>query len=269
MAHFNPGVVFMLALHVAFSCGQDEKVLMKDIKVITLRAGAMTANRRVPPVAQLSCIGGSAGSFVEYHPQVVQCTNQGSDGSATNMQWRCEAELDTNVRFGDLRVGCEGYSDSKDPYVLKGSCGLSYMLELTEQGRSKLKGDRRHKTEVVYHPDARSYGGWSSFGTFVFIAFAIFFLARACSSRSGSSYSSRHHARAYEYDAPLPTPGPGTSFVGGMLAGAVLNQALRPTYAPVLPIYHAPSFPSFGFGGSSDFGSTTHSSVGFADSSNR
>lgn len=56
-----------------------DKVLLKDIEVLTLRQGQYTKGRRSAGVPQLNCVGGSAGcgAFV---PQVVQCYNRGWDG---------------------------------------------------------------------------------------------------------------------------------------------------------------------------------------------
>ncbi|KAA8595399.1 hypothetical protein FQN60_012534, partial [Etheostoma spectabile] len=39
--------------------------------------------------------------------------------------------MDNAYRFGPIEVSCEGYSHPADAYVLKGSCGLEYTLELT------------------------------------------------------------------------------------------------------------------------------------------
>ena len=51
-------------------------------------------------------------------------------------QWKCEAEMPIEYRFGRIRVSCEGYASSSDEYVLEGSCGLEYELEFTEPGRT-------------------------------------------------------------------------------------------------------------------------------------
>ena len=32
--------------------------------------------------------------------------------------------MDSQYRFGNIAVNCEGYSYPDDPYVLKGSCGV-------------------------------------------------------------------------------------------------------------------------------------------------
>lgn len=48
--------------------------------------------------------------------------------------------MDNGYRFGRIEVTCEGYSHSSDPYILKGSCGLEYTLELTKEGRKRNHG---------------------------------------------------------------------------------------------------------------------------------
>ncbi|KAF9430348.1 Store-operated calcium entry-associated regulatory factor [Podila epigama] len=110
-----------------------QKVLLRDVQTITLHQGRMTTGRRTSPVPQLNCIGGNACGL--YEPDVVQCTNTGSNGD--DVQWKCQADLPENVRFGQLDVYCEGYKNPDDPFVLKGSCGLEYKLHYT--------GNHRHQ----------------------------------------------------------------------------------------------------------------------------
>lgn len=109
-------------------------ILLQEIQALTLYRGQYTTSRRTSPVPQLQCVGGTAGchSFV---PEVVQCQNKGWDG--VDVQWECKTDMDNAYRFGRIEVSCEGYSHPNDPYVLKGSCGLEYTLELTEQGRRR------------------------------------------------------------------------------------------------------------------------------------
>jgi hypothetical protein len=56
------------------------------------------------------------------------------------VQWECKADMDNLYRFGSVEVVCEGYDYSDDPYILKGSCGLEYTLELTKEGQNKNQG---------------------------------------------------------------------------------------------------------------------------------
>merc|ERR1712107_882303 len=46
-------------------------------------------------------------------------------------------DMDNGLRFGQVEVVCEGYDYPDDPYILAGSCGLEYTLELTKEGREK------------------------------------------------------------------------------------------------------------------------------------
>ena len=97
-------------------------MLLSDVKSITLERGKMTNGRRSSPVPQLSCVGGSAGCHA-FQPAVVQCLNRGSDGY--DAQWECKTDMDAEYRFGKIQVSCEGYDYPEDPYVLRGSCGVS------------------------------------------------------------------------------------------------------------------------------------------------
>merc|ERR1712107_836979 len=68
-------------------------------------------------------------------PQVVQCYNRGWDGR--DVQWECKADMEGTVRFGKVEVICEGYDYAEDDYILAGSCGLEYTLELTREGKQQ------------------------------------------------------------------------------------------------------------------------------------
>ena len=87
-------------------------------------------------MAQLACVGGS-GRGRGYEPSVVQCYNRGWDGR--EVQWECKADLEGEVRFDKVEVVCEGYDYPEDDFILAGSCGLEYSLELTKEGRSGEK----------------------------------------------------------------------------------------------------------------------------------
>ena len=71
---------------------------------------------------KLECIGGSAQCKEHLIPKVVQCHNMGTDGY--DVQWKCQAEMLSNLKFGKIDVNCEGFDYPNDKYVLKGSCGV-------------------------------------------------------------------------------------------------------------------------------------------------
>ncbi|KAI5630475.1 store-operated calcium entry-associated regulatory factor isoform X1, partial [Silurus asotus] len=114
-----------------------EAVLLRDVQVLTLYRGRYTTARRSSPVPQLQCVGGSAGCTA-FVPEVVQCQNKGWDG--VDIQWECKADMDNWYRFGKVEVSCEGYNNPGDSYILRGSCGLEYALELTAEGRQNRGG---------------------------------------------------------------------------------------------------------------------------------
>ncbi|KAL5504358.1 hypothetical protein ACEPAH_8432 [Sanghuangporus vaninii] len=109
------------------------RVLLEQIRSLTLYKGELTKARRLSPIQQLKCVGKACKLF---QPDVVRCYNNG--GSGTDIDWTCEADLPEKLRFGRVDVSCEGWSRPGDPYVLKGSCGLEYRLINTSENQSSL-----------------------------------------------------------------------------------------------------------------------------------
>lgn len=115
-----------------FGARHRDRVLLRDVDAITLHRGQMTVGRRSAPIPQTECRGAYCYDTAA-QPSTVQCINRGSDGF--DVQWECKADLDSRYRFGWTEVNCEGYDHPDDAYIIKGSCGLAYTLELTESGR--------------------------------------------------------------------------------------------------------------------------------------
>lgn len=57
---------------------EENRIKLTDLQVLTLTKGVLTTSKRLPPVPQLSCIGGSADCKLA--PAVVYCYNRGNDG---------------------------------------------------------------------------------------------------------------------------------------------------------------------------------------------
>lgn len=119
----------------SFAKNSPEKILLKNVKTLTLRDGLKTTHNRISPVPQLKCIGGTAKGL--YEVDVLRCKNQGSSYDEDDIQWTCTADLPLEFKLGSTDVMCEGFTSSTDPYVLKGSCGVEYRLMLTELGEQK------------------------------------------------------------------------------------------------------------------------------------
>jgi hypothetical protein len=131
-------VLVVLSISISISNGRfhqdsNDKIKLVDIETLTFVAGKQTTARRGSPMPQLSCVRGPCND-ASLVPVAVQCRNVGTDG--VDVQWRCDADLDSRVKFGELQVSCEGYANPDDPYVLKGSCALEFELVRVGGGRS-------------------------------------------------------------------------------------------------------------------------------------
>src|SRR5271167_1989655 len=91
----------------------SNKVLLTQVKTLTLRKDAKTSHRRVSAIPQLKCVGGNARGF--YEIDVMLCKNQGSDYDDENIQWACTASLPQEFKLGSTDVICEGYDSPRDP----------------------------------------------------------------------------------------------------------------------------------------------------------
>eukprot|EP00088_Acartia_fossae_P001897 TRINITY_DN10743_c0_g1_i3.p1 TRINITY_DN10743_c0_g1~~TRINITY_DN10743_c0_g1_i3.p1 ORF type:complete len:390 (-),score=61.00 TRINITY_DN10743_c0_g1_i3:181-1350(-) len=157
---FNILFIFglLISLTSAWGSYDDKKrVRLQDVQVLTLHQGKMTTGQRSSPVPQLACVGGSARGM--FNPQVVQCYNRGWDG--VDVQWECKTDLDMDYRIGEVNVICEGYDYPEDPYILAGSCGLEYTLELTEAGKQRLREDRGGQNRYYTSNDGSQHKSYS------------------------------------------------------------------------------------------------------------
>ncbi|CAM9187964.1 unnamed protein product [Pylaiella littoralis] len=119
--------------------GTLEKVLLADVEVLTFTRGHLTNSRRVGAIPQLVCEsrGGTAGcpNDPRWLFQTALCRNRGV-GDDSQPRWECSASLPADAALGRVAVSCEGYDSAKDPYVLVGSCSLSYSLDVVGPGFS-------------------------------------------------------------------------------------------------------------------------------------
>lgn len=114
-----------------------DAVKLSNISSLTLHYGNMTNRRSPSPVPQLRCVGGCD----DFIPLVVQCFNIGWDRVNGNVLWRCDIikQEDKAIKpmlfygFDYFKVDCEVYSHTHDEYVLNGSCGVEYSLDVKKQ----------------------------------------------------------------------------------------------------------------------------------------
>ena len=121
-----PLFLILISLGAVFGAGP---ILLSNVKELHFRAGELTASRRVPPVNQMTCVGGT-GQRESHKVTYARCVNTHYGTNNQEPVWRCEIGTFDNVKLGQAWVNCEGYKDSDDPYVLDGSCALEYTLDL-------------------------------------------------------------------------------------------------------------------------------------------
>lgn len=100
-------------------------VLLKEIQTLTFNMGEMSTGRRNPPSPKLTCEFSPNPSL---NPTSFQCYNRGINDMG-NVQWECKPNnLDNSLKIVKTNVNCEGYNYPEDPYILAGSCILTYSL---------------------------------------------------------------------------------------------------------------------------------------------
>lgn len=141
------GLLLALSPSILAKNKKNDAVLLSKVKTLTLRDGELTSHRRVKPLPQLNCVGGSAKGL--YDVDVMRCTNSGAEYDNEDIQWTCKAELPPEFKLGRTDVICEGYDNPDDPYILKGSCGVEYRLVLTDLGEVRYIAHRVTKRSNI------------------------------------------------------------------------------------------------------------------------
>lgn len=114
------------AVHNTNSDTNSDKILLRDVQVLTFQKGQKTTGRRNAPIEQLICRNCHTKKTLDSVTS-IQCKNVGFDGRDVN--WECNAVLDKEWVLGKTEVNCEGYDYPDDPYVLVGSCAVEFELK--------------------------------------------------------------------------------------------------------------------------------------------
>ncbi|XP_073453742.1 store-operated calcium entry-associated regulatory factor [Aquarana catesbeiana] len=220
------GLLAVLQISGVQGWSQHDKVLLRELQAITLHTDRYTNARRSSPIPQLKCVGGSAGCSAMI-PEVVQCYNRGWDGF--DVQWECKVDMDNAYRFGKVEVSCEGFDYPDDPYVLRGSCGLEYTLELTEEGRKKSQhGNSFGGFGSGYSKSRNGQSPYDGSGVIVFLVLLCLAYGVYKLFLSGPSMPEQQHPPNYDghdnqhyshASAPPPPPGFKPDYTGGSTSG--------------------------------------------------
>lgn len=187
-----------------------ERVLLKDVQVLTLRAGAFTTGRRNSPVQQLSCQNcndDAARKAVD----TIQCRNVGFDGRDVN--WKCETEISKHYKLGRTEVSCEGYENPDDPYILAGSCAVEYHLIHTSppppsQSQQQWRAPPPPPPQQRVYVETKTSSQEFELLPFVIFMLILLFIVLLCvNCAATTSTTTVHHVQpASMHHNPVPAP---------------------------------------------------------------
>ena len=92
-----------------------------------------------------------------------------------------------------MEVICEGYDYPDDPYILKGSCGLEYTLELTKEGHNRQSNSYNHdygyggsnNYNSGYYSSKKNSTGMGDLIVFGVVCLVIYALYKTCIDTPG------------------------------------------------------------------------------------
>lgn len=221
---------FLLVAGPALCWNDPDRILLRDVKVLTLYSDRYTTSRRLDPIPQLKCVGGTAGCDA-YTPKVVQCQNKGWDGY--DVQWECKTDLDIAYKFGKTVVSCEGYESSEDQYVLRGSCGLEYNLDYTELGLKEMRESAKHQGFSDYYHKLYSSDscGLVTIAVLFLLAFVVYKLFLSDGQGAPPPYSEHPpYSQRFTSAAGAPPPGFKSEFTGPQNTGYGASSGFRSTF---------------------------------------
>ncbi|EGS20734.1 uncharacterized protein CTHT_0025700 [Thermochaetoides thermophila DSM 1495] len=151
-----------------------DAILLSEVQSLTLYANRLTTARRTKPIPQLKCVSPqSLCDIVVPHLKTMRCVNQGHSYTSEDIEWACTATLPTTVRLDRTEVICEGYESPDDPYVLRGSCGVEYTVQLTAEGERRYPG-----LVGIGRGNGDDWAGWLF--AVVFVAVLVWIVYGAC-----------------------------------------------------------------------------------------
>ncbi|POY74970.1 hypothetical protein BMF94_1946 [Rhodotorula taiwanensis] len=207
---------------------RSQRIPLSSLSALTLHSNRRTASRRLPAVPQLACTGSLCREFT---PDVVQCVAVGSDGVG-GLEWKCEADLPSGLRFGEVDVSCEGWDGPNDPNILRGSCGLRYSLVKAspsfEQGYDSYKSYLPGRSSSLFND---AFNLLFSALTIYLVGSLVWKILRPCFGRRRPAPPTqpRSPPRTWPWWNGWGGGGPGSGGAGGPGSG---NSGPPPPYTP-------------------------------------
>lgn len=154
-------------------------ILLNSVPQLVFKRGEFTiGSGRSKPLPQLNCLYGKA-CKTNYEPTTVRCKNI-VKGSVIEgpILWECTAsDLVQGLRLGTTNVVCEGFRHPHDPWVLRGSCALDYILDGSVSSEFEKHLAASHGT-----PPRGISPEESNWWSFVLLSFLVWFVWRVIAS---------------------------------------------------------------------------------------
>ena len=174
----------------------NDRVLLSDVESLLFQTNQMTTGRRSIPVQQMSCSGWNC----RKGPDSIMCKNKGMTDN--DIVWECTGHgLTPGYVMKGATVSCEGYSNSNDPYILRGSCGVTYNIEKDHSYQEPVTTSTT--TTSTHYIDTNPYTNGGDFQFFLFmlvLSIVVFGLIMyATTDRSATTINRDHY---YDNGAP-------------------------------------------------------------------
>jgi hypothetical protein len=100
-----------------------DKVLLSSISSLTFYPNTLTSFKKTRPIQQMNCKSMNCNVKL----LSITCTNLGIINN--DVVWNCVANGLNGYKLIHSTVSCEGYDYPTDPYIVKGSCKVSYDID--------------------------------------------------------------------------------------------------------------------------------------------
>jgi hypothetical protein len=124
-------IIILISIFSTYAYFDTERVLLAQIDKLYFHTGTMTNAQRGPPIPQITCW--DTNGLCWDKPLQITCSNLGIGKSG--IEWDCVGSNwhDNTWALKNVAISCEGYQDKDDPYVLEGSCGVSFYVDKTNK----------------------------------------------------------------------------------------------------------------------------------------
>ena len=103
---------------------QAQRIFPGKLPQLVFHENSHTTKGRGASIPQMECVGGHC----DKAPSYIRCTNMRLRQGGEDPEWDCKANLEKGYHLVFSEVSCEGYAYAEDPYILAGSCGVTYKV---------------------------------------------------------------------------------------------------------------------------------------------